>query len=275
LRRRSWKIFKALVIEKEKTFYEKGLRKFEVDGDTDVLLSIDGHVDEFVPPANTSLRSIIKQRRQWALRATRRNEGPNVTNQRLLNVRDGIIPALLHLALKDGAVDWEIARNGALALSIASYELQNHHDMINDPVCVKMIVDMCLATDPEVKMYAAVTVANLSHKDESAQVIFGNSDAVPALLKVCDSDDVVSAPESSYGNILPRLYISANAADVLRRRGGFAGGRHVRVGEPHVLLRRQLPPRDGVRRRQGRRPRPRADVLGEPAGFGPERRGAG
>ena len=96
----SWKIFKALVIEKEKTFYEKGLRKFEVEGDTDVLLSIDGHVDEFVAPANTSLRSIIKQRRQWALRATRRNEGPNVTNQRLLNVRDGVIPALLHLALK-------------------------------------------------------------------------------------------------------------------------------------------------------------------------------
>ena len=191
LRRCSWKIFKALVIEKEKTFYEKGLRKFEVDGDTDVLLSIDGHVDEFVPPANTSLRSIIKQRRQWALRATRRNEGPNVTNQRLLNVRDGIIPALLHLALKDGAVDWEIARNGALALSIASYELQNHHDMINDPVCVKMIVDMCLATDPEVKMYAAVTVANLSHKDESAQVIFGNSDAVPALLKVNIHADIV------------------------------------------------------------------------------------
>ena len=59
-----------------------------------------------------SLRAIIKQRRQWALRATRRNEGPNVNNQRLLNIKDGVIPALLHLALQDGAVDWEIARNG-------------------------------------------------------------------------------------------------------------------------------------------------------------------
>ena len=61
---------------------------------------------------NMSLRAIIKQRRQWALRATRRNEGPNVNNQRLLNIKDGVIPALLHLALQDGAVDWEIARNG-------------------------------------------------------------------------------------------------------------------------------------------------------------------
>ena len=55
------------------------------------------------------------------------------------------------LPTQDGAVDWEIARNGALALSIASYELQNHHDMIHDPTCVRMIVDMCLATDPEVR----------------------------------------------------------------------------------------------------------------------------
>ena len=47
-----WKIFKAQVIEKEKTFYEKGLRKFEVNGDTDVILNIEGHVDEFVPPGN-------------------------------------------------------------------------------------------------------------------------------------------------------------------------------------------------------------------------------
>lgn len=49
-----WKIFKAQVIEKEKTFYEKGLRKFEVNGDTDIILNIEGHVDEFVPPGNNT-----------------------------------------------------------------------------------------------------------------------------------------------------------------------------------------------------------------------------
>ena len=70
------------------------------------------HSLTFELSGNMSLRAIIKQRRQWALRATRRNEGPNVNNQRLLNIKDGVIPALLHLALQDGAVDWEIARNG-------------------------------------------------------------------------------------------------------------------------------------------------------------------
>jgi hypothetical protein len=50
---------------------------------------------------------------------------------------------LLQLALHDGELDWEIARNGALALSIASYEMQNHEDMIKDSTCVNMIIDMC------------------------------------------------------------------------------------------------------------------------------------
>jgi hypothetical protein len=49
---------------------------------------------------NTSLRAVIRQRRQYALRATRRNEGPNLKNMCLLNVKDGVIPALLQLALQ-------------------------------------------------------------------------------------------------------------------------------------------------------------------------------
>lgn len=40
---------------------------------------------------------ISMYRRQWALRAARRNEGPNVSNQKLLNMRDGVIPALLQV----------------------------------------------------------------------------------------------------------------------------------------------------------------------------------
>jgi hypothetical protein len=56
--------------------------------------------------------------------------------------------------------------------------------MIRDPVCVYMIIDMCSKDDPEVKMYAAVTIANLCHKDESAQAIFGESNAIPGWVRV-------------------------------------------------------------------------------------------
>lgn len=53
-----------------------------------------------------------------------------------------VIPALLDMCLKDGDADWEICRNAALAISIASYEQQNHSDMIHSPFCIEMIVQM-------------------------------------------------------------------------------------------------------------------------------------
>lgn len=43
-------------------------------------------------------------RRQWALRAARRNEGPNVSNQKLLNMKDGVIPALLQVRRGDRCI---------------------------------------------------------------------------------------------------------------------------------------------------------------------------
>ena len=48
------------------------------------------------------------------------------------------------MCLKDGDADWEISRNAALAISIASYEQQNHSDMIHSPFCIEMIVQMVL-----------------------------------------------------------------------------------------------------------------------------------
>ena len=55
-------------------------------------------------------------------------------------------PASLTLSLSltlTLTVSLSVCRNGALALSVASYELQNHHDMTHDALCVSMIVDMC------------------------------------------------------------------------------------------------------------------------------------
>ena len=200
-----WKLFKAAVLEREQLAYKKGFQTFAETGKFDALLSMQGgsNVDEFVPSGNQSLRTIIKQRRQWALRATRRIEGPNNINQRLINVKDGIIPALLELCLRDGDVDWEIARNAALAISIASFEPQNHYDMTNDQACVQCLIRMCCKDDAEVQTHAAVTIANMCHKDENAQAIFGNSDTIPAIIGMCKSIivDVLEAATSALANL--------------------------------------------------------------------------
>eukprot|EP01038_Epipyxis_sp_PR26KG_P008951 gene8951-12071_t len=144
-----------------------------------------------------SLRTLIKQRRQWALRAIRRYEGPNVMNQKLLNIKDGVIPALLEMCLKDASDDWEIARNASLAISIASYEISNHHDMVHNQLCVNLIIKMCCKEDAEVQTHAAVTIANLCHQDEYAQSVFGESNAIKVLLELCDKVPVVDVLEAS------------------------------------------------------------------------------
>jgi hypothetical protein len=214
-----WKIYKASVIAKEKEIFEKGLDKFTEDGQFDALLNIDGRVDEFVPSGNMSLRTIIKQRRQWALRAARRVEGPNTNNQKLINIKDGVIPNLLHLSIQDGGADWEIARNAALAICIASYELQNHKDMTNDSMCVQMLVIMCTKNDEEVQTHAAVTIANLCHRDEGSQAIFGKSNAIPALLDMCKSSivDLLEAATAALANIT--CYYDPNCKRVMEADG--------------------------------------------------------
>ena len=198
-----WKIYKASVIAKETKAFQTGLDAFNENGQFEAILNIKGEVEEFVPSGNMSLRTIIKQRRQWALRAARRREGPNMVNQKDINVKDGVIPALLEMCLRDGAIDWEISRNAALAISIASYEPSNHQDMAHTPFVREMIINMCNASDPEVQTHAAVTVANLCHKDEMAQQLFGESGAVEVLidLSICSVVDVLEATTSALANL--------------------------------------------------------------------------
>lgn len=197
-----WKAFKTQVIEKDRDAFDSGFDTFKDTGKFEALLNIEGEVEEFVPAGNMSLRTIIKQRRQWALRATRRLEGPNSLNQKMINMRDGVVPALLALALRDGD-DWEIAKNAALAISISSYEMSNHDEMTNSQDCIRALLRMCQSPDAEVQTHAAVTIANLCHKDEHAQLIFGNSDAIPVLTKMCESlvVDVLEAATCALANL--------------------------------------------------------------------------
>ena len=198
-----WKIFKSNVLAKEHKEFNSALEKYNETDNLDAILNVNGVVEEFVPSGNMSLRTIIKQRRQWALRATRRNEGPNIPNQRLLNIKDGVIGSLLHICMTDGSVDWEIARNAALAISIAAYEPQNHLDMINDSNFVEIIIKMVRKKDAEVQTHAAVTIANLCHQDETAQNIFGKAGAVEYLVEMLSSPivDVLEATTSALANL--------------------------------------------------------------------------
>lgn len=214
-----WKIYKQKVIEREFEEYRIGLENFYENGKFESILNIRGDSEEFEPSANMSLRTLIKQRRQWALRATRRNEGPNEANQRLINIKDGVIPALLQMSLTDGEHDWEIARNAALAISIASYEEKNHHDIISSTFCVELIVKMCLREDPEVKTHAAIIIANLCHNDETAQTVFGQSGAIPVLLSMCETAivDVLEASSSALANLT--CFSDANCKTVIDSNG--------------------------------------------------------
>jgi HEAT repeat protein len=192
-----WKMIKSKVIAKDAKEFDVSLKKFNETGQYDAVITMQSEVDEFVPNGNLSLRSIIKQRRQWALRAARRIEGPNIANQKLLNVRDGVLLSLLQLCVEADPIDcqtsgtnkgpassstsssavlssdWEISRNAALAISISSYEPSNHAEMIRSPLVLKMLLQMCALPDAEIQTHAAVTIANLCYRDEEAQRIFG------------------------------------------------------------------------------------------------------
>ncbi len=214
-----WKSFKTAVIERDRNAFDSGFESFKDTGKFEALLNIEGQVEEFVPSGDMSLRTIIKQRRQWALRATRRLEGPNANNQRMINMSDGIIPSLLQLAVKDGQDDWEIAKNAALAVSIASYEMTNHDDMTNSQECVRMLIRMCESSDAEVQTHAAVTIANLCHKDEHAQLIFGNSSAIPVIISMCTSlvVDVLEGATCALANLT--CFCDANCSKVMEAGG--------------------------------------------------------
>merc|ERR1711871_559885 len=66
-----------------------------------------------------------------------------------------------------------------------------------------MIVNMCKFDDPEVRTHAAIAIANLCHKDEDSQAIFGEWGAVEALLENCKliSVDLLESSTAALSNL--------------------------------------------------------------------------
>jgi hypothetical protein len=215
----NWQMFQKKVLIRDKPEFDETLGRFQETGTYDAIISNHKDIeDEFEPSSNMSLRNLIKQRRQWAVRVTRRNEGPNKINQQLLNMRDGVIPTLLHLCETDGGIDWEIVRNAILAISVASLDEQNHFDMTNDDSCARMLVAMCGSDDAEIRTHASVALANLCHKDEQSQAIFGEWGAVPALLASCKlpAVDVLEAATAALSNLT--CFCDANCKRIMEEK---------------------------------------------------------
>lgn len=198
-----WKLYKERVFANELGFFDPAKEYFIKTGKIEAVLEIPSVNEEFAPSGNMSIRTIIRQRRQWALRAAKRQEGPNMENLKLLNVHDNIVQELTHLCRKDGDNDWEIVRNAALALSVASFEEKNHSDMAKDQPCVNLLIDLCCHEDPEIQTHAAITIANLCYNNEEAQSIFGDSGAFKSLLYMCTVPiaDVLESCTAALANI--------------------------------------------------------------------------
>lgn len=230
-----WKLFQS------KVFAEKEVNDSDYQQGQDIYLAMNtGHkistkhterdevasnsIDEFnlltgLSPTNASVRTIIKHRRQYALRAFRRSEGPNASNQRLINMEDGIIPSLLDLCDQNNMNDWEIARNAVLAICIASYEPKNHFDMIHNVRFVELLSSLCRHHDPEVQTHAAITIANLSCNDEYAQIVFGGSQqsiSNPSQsIHLSDHDEESSKDHGKSVNSIPKERSKANELNVI------------------------------------------------------------
>lgn len=225
-----WKLYQEKVISKDKDVYDNGLDRFKETGNAESLVnyledtrkakeSELGIISNPKLPENLSVRSIIKLRRQYAMRATRRLEGPNTFNQRLLNVEDGVIQSLEYCFHMDTSKEWEIPRNASLTICIASYEPQNHRDMSNRQDCVDLIVRMLNHEDSEVQTHAAVTVANLCHNDEHSQFVFGRCNVISTLLSLCISRviDVLEATTAALANMT--CYCDWNCQQLLEANG--------------------------------------------------------
>ena len=78
---------------------------------------------------------------------------------------------------------------------------------------------MCQSNDPEVQTHAAITIANLSYKDEHAQMTFGQNGVVPVLIEMLTSTvaDVLEGATAALANLT--CYCDFNCLQVIEHQG--------------------------------------------------------
>lgn len=198
-----WNLYRDRILQEDNSRFDFVKEHFVETGTITSMANFEPTETEFNPAPNASLRTIIKQRRQFALRAKRAKEGPNLQNLQTLNMRDGIIGTLVKLCNNDGKIDWEIVRNASLAISVASYEERNLNDMVNSKECIKLVIHLCTQSDPEIQVHGGITLANMCHENQEAQIFFGNQNAIQVLLEMCENSipDILEAATSALTNL--------------------------------------------------------------------------
>lgn len=222
-----WKMFKKRIIKENMQEYTIAYELFCENGNYDSFANTildDKLGDEdtssnkslssesidsikYITPSNNNsskdIRSIIKQKRQYALVASKRLEGPNTLNQQQINVKEGIIPSLLSLSLNESS-DLEISRHAVLAVCVASKEPKNHYDFIHSDECMEALVRLLDTNDPEIQCHVSITIANLCHNDEQAQLIFHKLLVIPKLLQLLKKSimyDIIEATSAALANL--------------------------------------------------------------------------
>ena len=199
--------------------FESGFKAYANDSKLEVIAPFDGEsVSDALLPKEGPLRSLLAARRQWALRFSRRRESPNLEAPRQFCDVGEAVKAVMQCVTSDG--DWEVARNAALVVGVASLDEGCRVKLAGTPGCLKALVALCSRTiDAEVSCYAAVAIANIAFKDESSQRLFGDEGCIEALLSLCESQivDLLEAATRAIANLV-------SACDDNCRRLLFAGG---------------------------------------------------
>ena len=165
----------------------------------------EGEGGEFAPSPSMSLRGIIRERRQWALRKARRREGPNEQNQLMLGSQRSVLRLLIDLCR---VKEWDVVRYACMALAVAAYHESNNGVMGKTKNCVETVVKLCRNIDEEIQTQAAATLANLGYANQKNQELIGASGGVEALVDLCRGGvggvdvDVIEAASAALANVV-------------------------------------------------------------------------
>ncbi|GMI11415.1 hypothetical protein TrLO_g5165 [Triparma laevis f. longispina] len=170
----------------------------------DKVATEDGEEEEggeYAPSPNMSLRGIIRERRQWALRKARRREGPNEENQLMLGSERSVLKLLLDLCR---VKEWDVVRYACMALAVAAYHESNNGIMGKTKHCIETVVKLCRNIDEEIQTQAAATLANLGYANQRNQELIGASGGVESLVDLCRGVDVdvIESASAALANIV-------------------------------------------------------------------------
>ena len=129
----------------------------------------------------------IHGRTDWAIRARKVAETPNIVNQELLGQSDMILKTLVMLTRLD---DWEVKRRATGSLSVASMHVKNTIAMGRCPGLILRLVELLDDDDGELQANALLVLANLAFNNPTNQQRIYQDGGIPKLVNLCKSQDV-------------------------------------------------------------------------------------